>query len=482
MRQLIKKEKFLETSKRLLSVYLIYAFVTGVMIFAYYGNSEILYIPQDKEKSFLGDKLGPDRVVLIEDGKQGGIARINLFESAEKTLDICCFTVHRGKSSKIFFGKVLEAADRGVQVRILLDGIFHNLRGSYKDILYSLESHPNIEFKLYEPFNLIKPWTWNNRLHDKHIIVDDRMVLTGGRNIGDRYFIDNDNKSMVRDRDVLIINTDLGQSKKSSIYEIKSYFDWIWNCQYSKKPKIHLSEYRKVKGENKKEELEEYIQDMKKTYPHIFNTHINWLKKSVSTNKVTFIHNPIGRFNGQPKILWELSQFIKDAKESVVIQSPYVVPNREMIEYIPPSYTEGKEITVLTNSLNTTPNFFGMAGYIRRKDDVESFADYLYEYQGKGSIHGKSCIIDNRISLVGSFNIDPRSAFLNTESMVVIDSEEFCEILNNNIDRIIDQSELVNKDHVSTEKENQGDKSTPLIKRIIIKGLSKIAFLFEHLI
>src|SRR5690606_3087507 len=107
---------------------------------------------------FLGREVCQDRVALVEDRYESGLARISLIENAKETLDVSYYTVHDGVSTNIFLGSILDAADRGVQVRFILDGLFHNLRGNLKDIIYAFSVHPNIELKFYEPFDLLRPW------------------------------------------------------------------------------------------------------------------------------------------------------------------------------------------------------------------------------------------------------------------------------------------------------------------------------------
>lgn len=164
-----------------ISIYLIYAFLSAVLFFFIQSPKK-----QEKPAYIHSDKLlkNNDRVALIESGEDGINVRLNLIENAKSSIDISYYTLTEGKSVDLVFGSLIKAADKGVKVRVLLDGIFHNLSGDLKNVKYALACHPNIEYKLYEPFKILKPRTWNNRLHDKLIIVDKNLVLIGGRNIG----------------------------------------------------------------------------------------------------------------------------------------------------------------------------------------------------------------------------------------------------------------------------------------------------------
>ncbi len=155
--------------KYALIIYLIYVLVFGVLIFGIQKPKDSNYLSTHPTDRFYGEGIGQDRVALVEDGYYSGLVRVNLIEKAEETLDISYYTIQDGVSTDIFLGSILEAAYRGVKVRFILDGMFHNLRGNLKHVIYAFTDHPNIELKFYEPFTLLKPWTWNNRLHDKFI-------------------------------------------------------------------------------------------------------------------------------------------------------------------------------------------------------------------------------------------------------------------------------------------------------------------------
>ncbi len=96
-----------------------------------------------------------------------------------------------------------------------------------------------------------------------------------------------------------------------------------------------------------------------------------------------------------------------------------------MLHYLEEEFLEGKEVTLLTNSLASSPNLFGVAGYKGKRRFLADWATEIWEYYGPGSLHGKCVLYDDHLSAVGSFNMDARSSFLSTETMLVIDSAEF---------------------------------------------------------
>jgi putative cardiolipin synthase len=469
--------------KKILTIYCLYAVVLGGLIFGFSKNKVSTYFEKNNVDRFWGQEEGQDRVVLIEDRYFSGIARINLIEKAQQTLDIAYFTIDDGISSNIFYGKILDAADKGVKVRILIDGIFHNLRGSSRDIRYTLTSHPNIQLKFYEPLSLLRPWTWNNRLHDKYIIMDNELAMIGGRNIGDRYFLDEKyGGEIVNDRDVIIINTDAKELSNSVVSKMTDYFESVWNHKYSKNPIGSSIKYLKKRGKAKEQDIRDCINKLKDTHPGIFNRYIDWLSISVPTKKVTLIHNPIERLNKEPWVWGEITRLMDQAKESIFIQSPYIIPTKNMLKYIKSDIDLSKEIVVLTNSIASSPNYPGAAGYIGNRRNIRYISNSLYEYHGTGSIHGKSYIIDNRISLVGSFNIDARSAFLSTETMVVIDSEEFAQVLKGKVNDLINDSLLVEGRSLYRENPFVEEKKVPIGKVILVGVLWAVTYFFDYLL
>lgn len=108
---------------------------------------------------------------------ESGAARVQLIKQANESIDIAYHTLSEGTYSDYFFKTLIEAADRGVKVRIIWDGLIGGMRGNIRN---ALASHENIELYLFEPLNLFKPWTIHHRLHDKILLADGKYLITGG--------------------------------------------------------------------------------------------------------------------------------------------------------------------------------------------------------------------------------------------------------------------------------------------------------------
>lgn len=211
--------------------YLLYVVLTAVFPAMFRKPVSDAFASSVSASNFYSDHECADRVALIESPTEGFESRLHLLDEATKRIDISYYAMHMGETTDLFLGAILNAADRGVQIRILVDDQFGGLTHSHADYATALGAHPNIELKTYNPLNPLKPWTWNGRLHDKYMIADNRLLMLGGRNIGDKYFDpEGYEKPLSLDRDVLIYNTEWNnQSKDSVLFDVRAYMDEIWN-------------------------------------------------------------------------------------------------------------------------------------------------------------------------------------------------------------------------------------------------------------
>ena len=171
-----------------LLTYLVYIFIFSFLIFSFHPLSS----NANNDMDAFSANHENDRAALIETPEDAIAARLDLIENATSHIDLAYYKWADGKVSDLMLGSVLEAADRGVEVRIILDGIIQlgNVGSQVEQVFLGFASHPNIDLKVYEPFNPLTPIAWNNRMHDKMIIVDNVFGLLGGRNIEDRFYLE----------------------------------------------------------------------------------------------------------------------------------------------------------------------------------------------------------------------------------------------------------------------------------------------------
>lgn len=466
----------------ILALVLLYLFTFGVVIFNFIPPKQSDYLDTTSVERFFSEKEGADRVLLFEEGFQSGVRRLSLVKNAQQSIDISSYTFLTGEYTDIFMGSILMAADRGVKVRILLDGVLYGHLQDSKQVAYAFYRHPNIEFKLYEPLNLFKPWTLNNRLHDKFMVVDNKWAVIGGRNIGDKYVDLSEEEKVSHDREVMIINTEEDNLSDSAIQEFVDYYNLLWESEFASYPVRRFSGRKERKGQEKAEELIDYTIHQKAVFPQLFDSSLNWIEEeSFPTKKVSLIHNPLKRMNKEPWVWIEINRLKDISSETIFVQSPYIIPTKMVRSFMSTDEFDG-EITVLTNSIASNPNNLGLSGHMPYRKRKVDFVEKVYEYQGAGSLHAKTYIFDKRISLIGSYNLDPRSTFLSTETMAVIDSVEFAEHLMEAIGNLYDKSLIVDKDYTYLENDTVEEKKAPFLKRTIVRFCSVLTFPFRHML
>lgn len=429
----------------------LYTIFFAIVIFAFNKDVSQAYINTHSVTRFYSGESGPDRAVVIDSIKNARIARINMIENAKRTLDISYYSMEAGEFTDVFWALLVEAANRGVHVRILLDGIANGVRTKQKDIMYMIKNHPNMELKFYELPNLIKPWTFNNRLHDKYMIVDDSLVIMGGRNISDRFLaLDGYEGERTYDRDIVVYHEGLIPSN-SVIADLTAYFNEIYHSSYAKQSVGTLSRKEQLQGKKKEQQLYTFITKERQQVEAGFGQQIDWAKITFKTNKITLLHNPIKQFNKEPWVLYDILQLMNEAEKEIVIQSPYIVPLKKMkLKFLYNENGNSIKRKILTNSAASTPNYPAFSVYLYFRDHIVASGAQLFEYQGDYSVHTKTYMVDDDISIVGSFNLDPRSAYLSTETMMVIHSKDIHQQLEYLTNGYIEQSLLV--DHDGTYK------------------------------
>jgi putative cardiolipin synthase len=418
----------------------------------------------------LSDKLDPLKELMqhktgvfpLENGDEAMVTRAWLCENAEHTIDVQYFIFALDNVGLIAVDYLVRAADRGIKVRILVDDI---LVEADEEKILTLASHKNISIKIYNPvanigrniLDKINSVTTNfrgtnQRMHNKTFIVDDRVVITGGRNIADEYF-DYDHEYNFRDRDVLLIG---GVTK-----DVVTSFDDFWNSPVSREVTtlIDTTNY-KLNVAEKFEMLHQYacdstnfwpqVREKIKNIPHAFDAiqrsgALQWVDSVVFVSDIPGKNDGSAGLKGGGHTTTALINLVKVAKTAVVIQSPYLVTTdlgKKLFEEV---IQRGVNVKIMTNSLSSTDNLQAFSGYQRDREKLLKAGIRIFEYRPDATIrykimtgalqktinytpvfglHAKSMVIDGKITVIGTFNLDPRSANLNTECVTIIYSEK----------------------------------------------------------
>ncbi len=407
---------------------------------------------------------------LIEDRQKAFDVRLALIDEAQSQIDITYYVIHSGAAQALFYGALLNAADRGVNVRLIIDWLFYMERNHLiESDLTALSMHPNIEVKLYEPFSLKAPYAIQNRLHDKFIVIDQTYALIGGRNIGDRYFFDFDEPGqMTQDRDVLIFGED---SQYPPVLAMSAYYESLFNYAHNMVLEgVH-------QDENRDKVLKaDYLKYQKLYLPDQL---LNTLKvNAIQVDNITFLRSPLERMQKSPVVFQTLVN-ISEHYESITIQSPYIIFSKPMHRMLPKNTHH--EYTILTNSIAVSPNFLAASGYLNNRQLLARYSD-LYEYQNQTSLHTKTVLMGDDLTVIGSLNLDPRSAFLSTESVVVIISESFNEHVKRVNNDYFENSLRVLESGAYEPNEDVLPTSMNRLRYLAIKLFSYMSYLFPEML
>lgn len=386
-----------------------------------------------------GDSVCSDRVMLLEKNTDALIHRLRLIDSAQQRIILSTFDFREDYSGTDILSSLLAASERGVKIQILADGLPGFLRMQGKELFLALESRDNVEIRLYNPLalsSILKPWELQCRLHDKYLIVDDTACILGGRNTYD-YFLGNyDSVHENCDREVLTFCMD-GNSE--TIRQVEAYFHVIWNQPCSRL----LDENADKKADSKSVQnslsiLREHYTQLKTEYPEAFAP-FDYQAVGLPAEKITLIYGSAAPEKKEPVVLETLTQLMGTAQERILLHTPYAVCDTYMADCLKRTAENCPDTTLLVNNVLGGGNLPASGDYLWHREQLLDTGISLLEFNGGKSYHGKSIIIDNRLSVIGSFNYDMRSVYLDTELMLVIDSEEFCRLLSDEMEKAQEQ-------------------------------------------
>lgn len=417
----------------------------------------------------------------LNDGVEAFAVRNALIKNAQKTLDLQYYSLKSGLSTRLLIRELALAADRGVQIRILLDDM--ETLGNDQEMSL-LAAHPNIELRVFNP---IKRWrgtrlsrslmflghlkTMHRRMHNKIWIADGALGIAGGRNLGDRYFnaSEHDNFS---DLDVLLAG--------EVLTPLKQAFEDYWQSDNA----ISMDVFQKGPTDLSRKALRSlilktnkltsservlhhpYLTALKKAEHHILPDvlpNMFWGDVQLTVDSPEKInHSPISaqpdlpteqHIDPQTPVFNDMVRAIYDTHSELILVNPYFAPGDEFIDLMLDLVKRGRRVTLITNSLesNDVPLVNGpydayrlrlLKGGVqiyelRAKPDAERIPQWrhsIFTWKGsRASLHSKAAIIDGRVSFIGSMNLDPRAIVWNTELGLTIRQAEFSESLRNQL-------------------------------------------------
>ncbi len=396
-------------------------------------------------------------VYVLEEDTESLLTRAWLSDNAEKTIDVQYFIFSADNIGLIAIDYLVKAAERGVKVRVLVDDIMVEASG---DELLKLAAHPNFDIKIYNPManigkNIVEKMVnltldfheLNQRMHNKTLTVDGKVSITGGRNLADEYF-GYDHEYNFRDRDVMFIGGAAG--------DVQYSFNQFWHNKLSVPIEKLVSSKQAFNVDysalhqyacnpaNFVPEVRAKIANLPKVYKDVQEAGgLHWLPNVEYISDIPGKNTADDFLGGSGLSTERLISLLKQAKKSVTIQTPYLITTSIGKNILKSLVSRGVEVKILTNSLASNDNLEAFSGYQRDRSALLDTGVEIYEFkpdanirqkimaaamQGKlvnvpvFGLHAKTMVIDDDTSVIGTFNFDPRSANLNTESITIIPS------------------------------------------------------------
>ena len=408
---------------------------------------------------------GKSGVLLLGNGLDAFVGRAVLADKAERSIDVQYYMFHQDTVGQLLINRLLRAADRGVRVRLLIDDMYG---AEADDVWTALDSHPNMEVRLFNPFIRETPKSLqfvtrlsdvNYRMHSKSFTVDNQATIVGGRNIGDEYF-DADPDLAFADLDVLSIGP--------VVPEVSEAFDQYWNSTHAYPASALRTEASaealptlgaRIEEFQNQAAAQDYIAALEASDLarglHAGTTRFEWAEARVMHDSSE--KKERGKDWQKELLISQLWPVINEAEEELLIISPYFVPGKKGAEALCMLSERGVQVRILTNSLASNDVAAVHAGYSRYRKQLLKAGVQLFELDeaikkevvkrftwlpglSKSSLHAKTMVLDRRAMFVGSMNLDLRSLHINNEIGVLFYNDtvarENARIYNDNIDKV----------------------------------------------
>ncbi|MGN0308413.1 MAG: phosphatidylserine/phosphatidylglycerophosphate/cardiolipin synthase family protein [Lachnospiraceae bacterium] len=388
-------------------------------------------VNQSQRKSY------QERVLCIDDNLDALIWRLRVIEAAKKELIFVTFDTEDDLSGRALMAALLHAAGRGVRVRILIDGISARLHQKKNDCFMLLANAENVEVRFYNPLTMKNRKAASYRMHDKYLIADDTLYILGGRNSND-LFLGNFSDKYNVDRDVLVYER---EKENTSLCQLREYFERIWALPTNGLFNRSMKEKVRESGEEK---LRKHYRLLLKKYPEAF-WQIDWKAETMNVEEIKLLSNPVEAEFKKPQLWDSLSEYMNKGQK-IFFNTPYFICDERMYEELSYLCASGKQVQMMTNGVENGANLAGCVDYLNERPRILKMGMEVYEYHGGQSVHRKTVLVDQDISIVGSFNFDMRSTYHDTELMLVIRSKELNRQLREVVRRDMELSNQVMPD------------------------------------
>ena len=399
---------------------------------------------------------GPKRsaFILLSQNKDALDWRLALADHATTSIDAQYFIWQSDEASTLLFDRLLRAADRGVRVRLLVDDIFLAAKDSQ---IAAISSHPNFDIKIFNPWYVRKSFIGamgefllffkerNRRMHNKLFVVDGRMAIVGGRNIGNEYF-GLSKKYNFSDLDVLVTG--------DVLREISDAFDAYWNTEaaYPGAAMANIESSNDIQIQRNK--ITKYLKSAGDVlssyplYPKNWESKFRQLPSLIKTGEAHFMQDEPMFFDGEEHRLLDMLDYLAEpSHEELLIFTPYLIPVGSFLDDLAQLSAEGVKVSILTGSMGANNHTVVHSHYKKYRRRILATGSRLYEFRHDPSneirdacdtppvkaafisLHTKVLVGDRKRCFIGSLNLDPRAIEINTENGLYIESADLANEL-----------------------------------------------------
>ena len=413
-----------------------------------------------------GVAAGQSGLFLLGQGVEAFSARVGLAQRATRTLDVQYYAIFADESGTLLLGELIDAARRGIRVRLLLDDLHTSGQGLDLALLASV---PGIEVRVFNPFAgrgfgparlvefIADGERLHRRMHNKAWIADNVGAIIGGRNLGNKYF-SGPSETLFADLDVLT----LGPVTR----EISRSFDRYWNSEWTL-PITPAEGANKDAVPARLAEFASRVEQIKASDYGISLKKGDPVADLLSGRRAMVwatahaVVDPVSKFDADKSpevesyVLTEVAEQLRATRQSLLMVSPYFVPGESGTNLLKSLVDRGVNVRVLTNSLSATDVPLVHAGYAKYRPALLKHGVTLYELKptalpdigvsrgsatlapdSEASLHAKAFVMDQRTVLIGSMNFDPRSAWYNSELGILVESPELAAQVVRAFDRV----------------------------------------------
>jgi putative cardiolipin synthase len=386
---------------------------------------------------------GESGFALLRYGRKAFSARLALIDSAEKTIDLQVYIWEVDETGLVLAERLVQAADRGVRVRVLVDDMGF---GGTDEGMGAVDSHPNIEVRVFNPFANRDNSMWdflfdldrvNHRMHNKLLVGDNSFAVVGGRNIGNHYF-GTDPDTNFRDLDIIAAGP--------VVRDISKVFDHFWAGE------VAVPASALVGRTFSEEDMNNRIKGMRDRINNSAHPFLVEKEREATFADPGFVEGLLIWAPGmivwnspeksmdddqEAEMITAFRRKVSKLERSLTIESAYFVVGDRGLATAKALMDRGVKVRILTNSLASNDVLAAHAGHAKFREALLEAGAELYELrsdsgkiekswrgESRAGLHTKALAFDDESLFVGSFNLDPRSAKINTEAGLYVKSPE----------------------------------------------------------